>query len=58
MSVMSKKKSDIKQAFKLEIFTMIMLFIWEVDLIITTESRLNNHYSDWLDYIYNAFPIF
>lgn len=36
MSVMSKKKSDIKQAFKLEIFTMIMLFIWEVDLIITT----------------------
>lgn len=35
-----------------------MLFIWEVDLIVTTESRLNSHYSDWLDYIYTAFPIF
>ena len=37
---------------------MIMLFIWEVDLIITTESRLNSSHTDLLDYVYTAFPIF
>lgn len=58
MRVIGKKKSDLKQAFKLEIFAMILLFIWEVDLIVTTESRLDKNSPDWLDYIYFAFPIF
>lgn len=58
MSVINKKKSDLKQAFKLEIFAMILLFIWEVDLIITTESRLQASGPDLLDYLYSAFPVF
>lgn len=58
MSLVNKKKSDLKQAFKLEIFAMILLFIWEVDLIISTESRLHSTGPDFLDYIYSAFPIF
>ena len=37
---------------------MIVLFIWEVDLIITTESRLHLHASDPVDLIYQAFPVF
>jgi len=55
---MNKKKSDLKQAFKAEIFAMILLFIWEVDLIISTESRFNIHSVDFIDYIYKNFPIF
>lgn len=58
VSMINKKKSDLKQAFKAEIFSMILLFIWEVDLIISTESRLNYHEKDYLDYIYKSFPIF
>lgn len=58
MSVMNKKRSELKQAFKVEIFAMIMLFIWEVDLIITTESRLLHSGPDLLDYVYSAFPVF
>jgi hypothetical protein len=37
---------------------MIILFLWEVDLIVTTESRLHISRPDLLDYIYFAFPIF
>ena len=37
---------------------MILLFIWEVDLIITTESRLHHSQTDFVDYLYSAFPIF
>ncbi len=58
VSMLNKKKSDLKQAFKAEIFSMILLFIWEVDLIISTEARLNNYNIDYLDYIYTSFPIF
>lgn len=58
MSIINKKKSELKQAFRLEMLTMILLFIWEVDLIINTESRLSNNGPDLLDYIYTAFPIF
>lgn len=58
VSMINKKKSDLKQAFKAEIFAMILLFIWEVDLIISTESRLNYHDVDYLDYVYKSFPIF
>lgn len=56
--MLNKKKSDLKQAFKAEIFSMILLFIWEVDLIISTEGRLNNYSVDYLDYLYTSFPIF
>jgi hypothetical protein len=37
---------------------MILLFIWEVDLIISTESRMNNNQPDFIDFFYTAFPIF
>ena len=58
MSLMNRRKEELKQAFKLEIFAMIVLFIWEVDLIITTESRLHSQASDPLDMVYTAFPVF
>lgn len=58
MSIINKKKSELKQAFRLEMLTMILLFIWEVDLIINTESRLANNGPDMLDYVYKAFPVF
>ena len=37
---------------------MLLLSIWEVDLIISTESRFNTHEVDFVDYIYKNFPIF
>lgn len=58
ISLINKKKVDLKQAFKAEIFAMILLFIWEVDLIISTEARLSSNDVDYLDYIYVSFPIF
>ena len=35
-----------------------ILTIWEIDLIMTTESRLHRNYSDFLDNYYFAFPMF
>lgn len=37
---------------------MILLFVWEIDLIMSAESRLHSGYTDFLDRIYPAFPIF
>ena len=37
---------------------MILLFLWEVDLIISAESRLNTHTVDYIEKIYKNFPIF
>jgi len=36
---------------------MILLFLWEVELIMKTETRIHSH-TDLLDNIYNAFPVF
>ena len=58
MSIINKKKSELKQAFRLEMLTMILLFIWEVDLIINTECRLADNGPDMLDYIYKVFLVF
>lgn len=58
ISMINKKKSDLKLAFKAEIFAMILLFIWEVDLIICTESRFTSNEPDYIDYVYTAFPYF
>ncbi len=37
---------------------MILLFIWEIDLILNTEKHLHSHGPDFLDKIYFAFPMF
>ena len=35
---------------------MILLFLWEVELIMKTETRMN-HYTDFLDNFYTSFSI-
>lgn len=37
---------------------MILLFVWEIDIIMTTESKLHTNYSDFWDNFYFALPMF
>jgi hypothetical protein len=37
---------------------MVLLFVWELDLIMSAETRLHTNHTDFLDNIYTAFPIF
>ena len=54
---MNEGKGEVKEAFKLEIMVMILLFLWEVELVLSTESRMH-HSTDVFDFFYTAFPIF
>lgn len=58
MCLVNSKKSEIKITLKTEILVMILMFVWEIDLIMTTESRLHGNYTDFLDNYYFAFPMF
>ena len=57
LNMISDKRGEIKEVFKLEIMAMILLFLWEVELIMKTETRIHQH-TDSLDSIYTAFPMF
>jgi hypothetical protein len=57
VSMLKDKKEEIKEVFKLEIMVMILLFLWEVELILKTETRFNSG-PDLLDRVYSAFPVF
>ena len=37
---------------------MILLFVWEIDIIMTTESKLHGQYTDFLDNFYFGLPMF
>lgn len=58
MNMMNRKKGQLQEAFKLEIMVMIILLLWEIDLILSTESKLHHFSTDILDEFYLAFPIF
>lgn len=57
LNMVSDKRGEIKEVFKLEIMVMILMFLWEVEIIMKTETRIHQH-TDSLDTIYTAFPMF
>ena len=57
MNMMSKSRDEMKQALKIEIMLIFLVFIWEIGVLLNTEARFHEP-TDWIDKIYSALPVF